>query len=135
MAIEELLTRVAVALEEQNKRLDKMLAGGAAVTTKTGGKAGTTTSGGTKTNVVEITESEVQERVGKYLKTGTAEAREAAKGHVRQIIEHYGAPKFTAIKPAQWAAALTDLDTFAEGGSPEWAASPEGDASDGGDMV
>lgn len=129
-SIEELLTRVAVALEENTKRLDKVIGGGGKASAPDAGPAvdpgkaaARGNKGKDKASTPEITEAEVQERVGKYLKTGTAEEREAAKGHVRQIIEHYGAPKFTAIKPAQWPAALADLDTFAEGGTPEWAAS------------
>lgn len=134
MALEDALAELTAAVKEQTAFLKTLQGkGGAAASTTTTGSG--TKSSGTKgdSKAPEITEAEVQERVGKYLKTGTAEAREAAKGHVRQIIEHYGAPKFTAIKPAQWAAALADLDAFAEGGAPEWATS--GDEGDDGDMV
>ena len=50
-----------------------------------------------------------------YLKTGDKDERAERQGHVMQIVEHYGAERFTLIDPDSFDEALGFLKAFEAG--------------------
>lgn len=80
------------------------------------------------------TQDEVAERVTGYLKAASDKAeRDERKEHVRQIIEYYGAEKFTAIDADKYAEALSMLDDFEAGNTPALLADPDNEGGEDGD--
>lgn len=80
------------------------------------------------------TQDEVAEKVTAYLKGVTDKAeRDERKDHVRQIIEYYGAEKFTAIDADKYAEALSMLDDFEAGNTPALLADPDNEGGEDGD--
>lgn len=126
MSIEALLKAHIEALNANTEALKAVIASGgkastgdkpatkpATTSTKaSGGKATTTKSKG------ETTVEDVSERVTTYLKTGSKAEREDRKGHVKQIIDHYGAERFTTIDPENFDEALGFLTAFENGEDP-----------------
>jgi hypothetical protein len=138
MSLEEALNENTKAVLAHNALLEKMLAGGkpaasaatgtkapAASGTKAPAAAGAKPAAGKAPTKPALTTEVVAERVTSYLKTGSKEEREAHKEHVRLIIEHYGATKFTAMDPEDMAAGMADLDTFEAGNTPDWYDAPD----------
>lgn len=138
MSIEATLTRLAEALEANTNAIDKMIeASGGKAPAKTPAKtpakapakapAKSAASKTTKSKG-EIKVEDVADRVTSYMKTGDADERATRKAQVMQIIEHFGADRFTTIDQEHLEEALAMLDTFEEGGEPDFGGDDDGEA-------
>jgi len=130
MSIEALLTRVAEALEANTDAMHSLMKDSAgskpaskpAASTKAADKpaskpAAKPASRTTKSKG-ETTVEDVTEKVTTYLKTGSKAEREERKGHVKAILDHYEADRFTNIDPENFDEALGFLAQFEEGEDP-----------------
>lgn len=123
MSIEALLTRMAEALESNTEAMQALMKDSAKPASKPAAKPAAKSeakpaSKKTTTKKGETTADDVTERVSAYLKTGSKAEREERKGHVKQIIEHYGADRFTNIDSDSFDEALGFLDQFEAGEDP-----------------
>lgn len=118
------MERLCAAMEKNNELLEKVLNGGGATAgaKSTGTKSTATKSTGAKTSTAKktttkkaTTEAEVAKVVTAYLKTGDKDERAERQGHVMQIVEHYGAERFTLIDPDSFDEALGFLKAFEAG--------------------
>lgn len=136
MSIEALLKEHVAALNANTEALNKLIASGGSKPAASGKATSTSakSSSGTKSTASsakttkskgETTVEDVSERVTGYLKTGSKAEREDRKGHVKAIIDHYGAERFTTIDPENFDEALGFLKAFEDGEDPF--------AGDGGD--
>lgn len=142
MSIEKLIEENTAALNRLAAVMEKGVAAGAAKaaagkpadkpTDKPAGKpAGKPATSKPKAGP---TQDEVAEKVTAYLKGVTDKAeRDERKDHVRQIIEYYGAEKFTAIDADKYAEALSMLDDFEAGNTPALLADPDNEGGEDGD--
>jgi len=138
MSIEALLTRVAEALEANTDAMHSLMKDSAgskpaskpAASTKAADKPASKPAASSKTTTKKgaTTVEDVTERVTTYLKTGSKAEREERKGHVKAILDHYDAERFTAIDAENFDEALGFLDTFEAGDDPF-----AGDGADEGD--
>lgn len=125
MSIEALLTRVAEALEANTEAMHALMkdsAGSKSSGTKSTSltKAADKPAASSKTTKKkgETTVEDVTEKVTTYLKTGSKAEREERKGHVKAILDHYDAERFTGIDPENFDEALGYLAQFEEGEDP-----------------
>ena len=141
MSIEKLIEENTAALNRLAAVMEKGVAAGAAKaaagkpadkpTDKPSGKPAGKPAGKAKAGP---TQDEVAEKVTAYLKGVTDKAeRDERKDHVRQIIEYYGAEKFTAIDADKYAEALSMLDDFEAGNTPALLADPDNEGGEDGD--
>lgn len=112
MSIEALLTRVAEALEANTDAMHALMKDSAGSKPAAKPAAKTTKSKG------ETTVEDVTEKVTTYLKTGSKAERKERKGHVKAILDHYEADRFTNIDPENFDEALGFLAQFEEGEDP-----------------
>lgn len=116
------MERLAAAMEKNNELLTKMLNGagtgaaaGKAATGKPATGAKSTAAKKPATTKKVTSEEEVAKVVTAYLKTGDKDERATRQGHVMQIVEHYGADRFTLIDPESFDEALGYLKAFESG--------------------
>lgn len=143
MSLEEALAANTAAVEKLTAALEKGISAGAAKAAAANadkpasGKpaSGKPASGKPASGKAKaITAETVAEKVTAYLKGVTDKAeRDERKDHVRQIIEYYGAEKFTAIDPDKFAEALSMLDDFEAGNTPALLADPDNEGGEEGD--
>ena len=147
MSLEEALNKNTAAVEKHNTLLEKMLAAGGTKAPATSAKAAdkpaaaakpaakTTTNKGKAEPTLEL----VTEKITAFLKTGDAETRAEHKAQAAQIMEHFGAERFTQIPSEHWPLALAGLRAFEAGEIPEFLADAgdegDGDEDDGDAMV
>jgi len=127
MSLEDALNANTKAVLAHNALLEKMLAGAggktapapaaAAAPAKPTAAAGKPAATTTKKKA-ETTAEHVSEKVKAYLKGGDEDERAARKGHVKAIIDYYGADRFTSIDPSKFDEALDFLSQFEAGGDP-----------------
>ena len=149
MSLEDAIAKLTASVDKQNGLLEKMMAAapktaaaaGAgkpadkpadkpAAAGKPAGKTTTTTKKG------ETTAEDAAAAVTNFLKVPDPDLKEERKAQVKQIIDHYGAARFTTIDPANFDEAIAMLKTFADGETPEALGGGEGDGEDdGADMV
>lgn len=130
MSIEALLTRVAEALEANTDAMRALMKDSAgskpaskpASSTKAADKPASKPAAKpapkTTKSKGETTVEDVTEKVTTYLKTGSKAEREERKGHVKAILDHYEADRFTNIDPENFDEALGFLAQFEEGEDP-----------------
>lgn len=129
MSIEALLTRVAEALEANTEAMHALMKDSAGSkssgtkstsSTKAADKPASKPAASSKTTKKkgETTVEDVTEKVTTYLKTGSKAEREERKGHVKAILDHYDAERFTGIDPENFDEALGYLEAFENGDDP-----------------
>ncbi len=147
MSIEDALAKLTASLDKNNTLLEKMMASApktaAAGVTKpaadakpaaaaaTAGKKTTTTT----TKKGETTAEDAAAAVTNFLKVPDPDLKEERKAQVKQIIDHFGAARFTTIDPASFDEAIAMLKSFADGEVPDALDGGEGGDDDGADMV
>lgn len=124
MAIEEALAALTAAINENTKRLDKMLGGATtgggtkpAGTTAAGTKPAGTKPAGTKPKAEEISAETMGKRGQDYVKG--QDDKEAALANLTRINEVTGAARFSATAPDKRAEALALLDRLEAGEDPD----------------
>ena len=127
MSIETLLTRVAEALESNTEAMHALMKDSAGASKpaskpaaeKTAAKpAAKPAANKTTTKKGATTVEDVTEKVTAYLKTGSKAEREEHKEHVKAILDHYAADRFTNIDSENFDEALGFLEQFAAGEDP-----------------
>jgi len=127
MSIDALLTRVAEALEANTDAMHSLMKDSAGKTAakpaakaadKPAAKPAVKPAAKTTTKKGATSVEDLTERVTAYLKTGTKAEREERKDHVKTIIEHFGADRFTTIDPTSFDEALGFLDAYEAGEDP-----------------
>ena len=137
MAIEEILTRVADALEANTAAMQQMMqsAGGKAPAAgKPAGKPAGKAAAKAKEPSHEDKVKDAAEKVTAYLRNGSKEERAAAMANVQRIVEHFEADRFTNISADNFDEALDMFNDFTEGRTPE-AFAEDDSGSDEGNLV
>lgn len=149
MSLEDKIERLAIAMEENTKRLDSMLGKAAATLPASGTKAAApaaakpaaaaaaakpaaTAAKPADAKAKAPTVDDIAAAFGKYLKSGTAEERDLAKANVRAIVTHFGVVKATELDVVDMPMALKYLAMYEAGEEPEYPQA-EGGEEDGGD--
>jgi hypothetical protein len=123
MPIEALLTRLCEGTERHNELLEQMLeAGGktpAAAASKPAAKPAAKKAPAKKPAAKKgPTAEEFVAKFGAFLKAGDADDRENAKVAVKNIVDHFEAPKVSEIDAANYEEALGYLAQYEAGEDP-----------------
>ena len=132
MSIEALLTRLCEGTERHNELLEQMLeAGGKApAASKPAAKPAAKKAPAKKPAAKKgPTAEEFVAKFGAFLKAGDADDRENAKVAVKNIVEHFEAPKVSEIDAANYEEALGYLAQYEAGEDPFGGEEEEEDGS------